>query len=107
MNKLGKAVLGLALAGGLAFPMASASAQAICLYDDVLLHQNLTEVQRKVLLDEKDVCLASQKAEAASLINKSDLSPRQKAKYLSLVEFGSSTEVLALINHFSELPSQF
>ncbi len=43
------------------------------------------------------------KAEAASLINKSDLSPRQKAKYLSLVEFGSSTEVLALINHFSEL----
>ncbi len=53
MNKLGKAVLGLALAGGLAFPMASASAQAICSYDDVLLHQNLTEVQRKVLLDEK------------------------------------------------------
>ncbi|CYU90784.1 hypothetical protein HO663_04685 [Streptococcus suis] len=100
MNKLGKAILGLALAGGLAFPMASASAQAICSRDDVLHHQNLTDIQRKVLLDEKDVCLASQKAEAASLINKSDLSPRQKAKYLSLVEFGSSKEVLALVDYF-------
>ncbi len=61
MSKLGKAVLGLALAGGLAFPMASASAQAICSYDDVLLHQNLTEVQRKVLLDEKTSVLLRKK----------------------------------------------
>lgn len=100
MNKLGKAVLGLALAGGLAFPMASASAQAICSHNDILQNSNLTEVQRQVLLKEEDACLASQKAEAAGLINKSSLTPRQKAKYLSLVEFGSSKEVLALVDYF-------